>query len=383
MKILMFLIVVFVQFNSTQIVSIVLIGLLFALSFFQLVMNKNGLRKKALWMLFLWSLMILMMIRSSYFYLSETKIEVFWLSLGCVSFSIIASGNRIERISIIKSIILSGVFGALLNIILHSMNLFSSQIINVPYAGTRWVGGFDGPNEFGGFYVMITALVLGLYLEKEYTFFQMLIRLSILIPVVYFSFSRGALLGLISLIAIFSVYSLLKAKRKLLLLTFYTLITYGFYSMYLQQLLTNFGSVRKNASERSYITTGVLNLFQQRPILGHGIGSFGEISTARNTTPHNDYFLFLVSGGIAGVCVLLYFYSKSTMIAFKNKFYPEFLMLLVFMTQSLTFNNLVRGRLSILFWVVIILTYLGSKTKSNVNTTKKKRRLFKRYKLTW
>jgi O-antigen ligase len=383
MKIILFFAILFVQINSTQYLSAILLFAVLGWSIINNLLAVQTVRKKALWAFFGWLLMIVVMIRPDYLHLPETKIEILWLSLGCLAFLIVSTGNKIKRIPVIKTVILSGMLGAFINLAAHLLNWFNTRIVNTPYAGTRWVGGFDGPNEFGAFYVMILALVLGLYLEKEYSFLKMVTLSFILIILIYFSFSRGALLGLVGLLVIFAIYSLVRSKRKFLLFGFYIVIVSVFLYRYLQPLLMKFNSVRENASERDILFLESFRLLKESPILGHGLGAFGELSFVKNTTPHSDYLLILVSGGLIGCGLLLFFYSKFTWNAFKNKFYPELLLLLVFISQAFTFNNIVRGRLSILFWVIVILLYLGKNVETEEISTKNKRLRLKKYKLTW
>lgn len=380
MKIILFLSILFVQFHSTQYLSLLLLFSVLGWVIIKNLLTVKKIRKKSLWLLLLWSLMIIIMIRPEYLQLIETRTEIFWLLLGCLSFLIVSFGSKTERISAIKTIVLSGIFGALINLITHTLSWFPEGITNLPYAGTRWVGGFDGPNEFGAFYVMMLALVLGMYLEKEYNLFQMTIRTGVFIPLVYFSYSRGSLLGLVILMAIFVVYSIIKTKRKFLLTSSYLIAFLVFINQYLQPLLRKFNDVRENATDRDNLFSESFRLLKENPIIGHGLGSFEELSFVRNTTPHSDYLLFIVSGGVVGIGMLLYFYFKFIIKAFKDRIYPEFLLLLVFMSQAFTFNNIVRGRLSILFWVVVILIYLGTKVEPK---ERKEKRLFKKYKLTW
>src|SRR5690606_5320763 len=184
---ILFLTILFVQFQSTQYLAIIMLFTLLGWTALKNLSTLKAVKKKELLSFYLWTLMIVLMIRPQYINLNETKIEVICLFLGCVSLLIVSLGGSIQRIPVIKIMVNSGVIGAVLNLIFHLTSLyplFLSGTINYPYAGTRWVGGFTGPNEFGAFYVMILALVLGLYLEKEYSIFQMFIRASMIVPLV-------------------------------------------------------------------------------------------------------------------------------------------------------------------------------------------------------
>lgn len=360
-KWLFFISLICAQFQMTQVISYVL---LLGLSFVTLIKNFTTVgkaKKSGLFFLFVWSFMIVYMLRGEYLMLTETMVEVFWLTLGCISFVIISFSKELDRVTTLKLVVFAGGIGAAVNLVAYRLSWYNPHLINSPYAGTRWVGGFDGPNESAAFYVMILALVLGLYLEKNISSLNTIIMFSIVTPLIYISFSRGALLSFAGLFIIFVLYSFVKSRRKIALLTIYTITLWIFFSKYYGSLFERFTYIRRSASERGYLFTESMRLFTDKPVLGHGFGSFETQATVYNVVPHSDYLLFLVSGGIIGATLLVLFYLGFTFKAFRKKFYPELLLLIVFMTQALTFNNIVRGRLSVLFWIIVILVYLGTK----------------------
>jgi len=367
---LFFMAVLFVQFQSTQLLSYACIFILASLSLAKALKNSREIKKKDILMFYVWTLMIFIMLRSSFVLSIETVIEVLWLSLGSICFIFIATAESVNRLEVLKKVALAGSLGAIINLLASFMSWYNPLFIDPPYAGSRWVGGFDGPNESAGFYVMIFALILGLYLEKQYSFIKLLVSGSVLIPLIYSSFSRGALLSLLGIALVFVCSTLFKSRRKMILLGAYSLIVWFFYNQYFDSLMLKFNEVRSNASERDGLFVEAFRLFKQSPIFGHGLGSFAKISPIFDTVPHSDYLLFMVSGGIIGVAALTLFYFSFIIESFKRKHYPELFVLLVFVTQAFTFNNIVRGRLSILFWVIVVVIYLGTaKRKSEAGQT--------------
>lgn len=369
-KLSLFFTVFFVQFKETQIISI---GILLFLVVYTTLLNfflYQRLLIKGIIYLLLWIFLIVSTLRTEFISLNETKIEIMWLFLGILSFIIIVNNIKIDRITSLKALIYAGFSGGLIQIFLQISQRYIPFLTDVPYASTRWVAGFDGPNEMAAFYLMILSIVFGLKIEKKINSITFIISLFIFLPLIYLSYSRGGLIGLGILGLLYIIYKLKYSKHKILILTFYSIIIAYFYFKYFEIFMYKFNDVRSNAGDRDYLFSDSVELFKQNPILGHGLGSFGALAPAYNVVPHSDYLLFMVSGGLVSLSILLYFYFTFANNAFKNKYYPELLAILTFILQGLTFNNIVRGRLSILFWLVVIILYLSNpKVKKDLKNT--------------
>lgn len=369
MKLSLFFAAFFVQFKETQIISIGVLLFLVAYTTLLNILIYQRFLTKGIFYLLLWTFLIISTLRAEFISLTETKIEIMWLFLGILSFIIIANNIKIDRITSLKTLIYAGLSGGLIQIFLQMTHRYIPFLTSVPYAGTRWVGGFDGPNEMAAFYLMILSMVFGLKIERSIKTTTFILSLLIFLPLIYFPFSRGGLLGLGILVLLYMIYKFKHGKHKILLLLFYSSIITYFYFKYFDILMYKFSDVRSNASDRDYLFRDSLELFKQNPIFGHGLGSFDALAPAHNIVPHSDYLLFMVSGGLISLSILLYFYFTFAKKAFKNKYYPEVLAISTFIIQGLTFNNIVRGRVSILFWLVVIILYLSV---SKINKDKSK-----------
>ncbi|MBW8303308.1 MAG: O-antigen ligase family protein, partial [Brevundimonas sp.] len=232
-------------------------------------------------------------------------------------------------------------------IALHLMGVYPSLLIFPPYAGTRWVGGFDGPNEFGQFYVLIMALGFGLYLEGKIKLLYLILSTAVFAICVWYSFSRGALIAVAMLGAVVVFLNSLGTKRWRLLFVGAGVLAFG--SVYFDRFATTFLNIRKGRGGRDDLLERTLDAFEQNPIFGGGFGYFASLA---GPPPHSDYMYFLVSAGIIGLVILFASYGYLLWGSYRRGMYAEFLFFFVFAVHSLSFNNLVRGRLSLIFWLV-------------------------------
>ncbi len=188
----------------------------------------------------------------------------------------------------------------------------------------RVSGPFNSPNLLGSFLLVSIALATVVLVSRikkyrkdkwyliSYLFFAM--------PIFFLTFSRSAWIGIVVFLAIFS----LQSKRFVVgaLLSFVLLLS----------MMLMFESTRERVngfSERTmfdsvYARTNIWRMsykkFLEKPVLGHGAGSFSEVindakeSAGGTDNPHNDIVFFLVEGGVVGVIsflsiiVAFYFY---------------------------------------------------------------------------
>jgi O-antigen ligase len=329
-------------------------------------------------MLVLWLLIIVSLLRIENLFHKESIIELSWLSLGVIFILISLCNFKTDIYQYRKNISLVTLFFSLIVLVGYVLNSDFFGLINYPYAGVRLVGGFDGPNEIAGFYLIFLGLMLGWLYFDQNEGYKLLIWMSILVAVIIIilSYSRGGLLGLELILASVLIYSIWvsikrkKIKRLLLTLLVGTLLFY----VILYQIYPMLEITRKQSTSRIPVISESINLIKQKPFFGHGIGGFAIYGDSINNTPHNGLLFFLVSGGMISFLLFFLFYSNLVVICLKKRLYPEFFFFIVFLYQEMFFNNLIRGRLSFLFWIctLYVLKYTNSRPNSKLAPVTKK-----------
>ncbi len=261
---------------------------------------------------------------------------------------------RLNRILLYKSVAFGSLFLLSLNIHFYSISFYPSFLVEEPYAGIRWVGGMNGPNEFAQVYVSIFALVLGLRLEREISNTTVFLFASICAYGVFITFSRG---GLISYLFIIIVFGILLERKILVVVTGFSALTVAWLAgadLLLISAVQDFNTVRANASDRSEIFGHVQSMFEDNPLFGGGFGSFALTSPSAQT-PHSDYIYFLTSGGLVGFLILFAVILYVIWIFFRARLFSEALFFLTVAANGVFWNNLVRGKLSILVFFVLVI----------------------------
>jgi len=232
-----------------------------------------------------------------------------------------------------------------------ALNYFPEVAFSSPYAGIRWVGGFDGPNEMGQFYVIIVAILLGLYQERKVGVVFSVSAAAALFAVVFLSFSRGALLSCFILFAVFLVQGL-RDKRIAIILV----LSMAGVIVFIGEIVNAwfyFLEVRERAVGRWHLLDESIRLFSEKPLFGGGLGYFARDSVVSNSAPHSDYLVVLTSGGLFSVVIFVPLIFGTLFVSYRRRLYVEFFVLISFCLHAVTWNNLVRVRLSILFCIVI------------------------------
>lgn len=137
-------------------------------------------------------------------------------------------------------------------------------------------------------------------------------------------------------------------------------------------------SVQDGGSGRTDIWSFLLNDYLERDFLGL---LFGDLSNSKSTldnigfhSPHNDFISFLVSYGIVGVSLLLFFYFKVVCSSFrflKSTGFEKNISIILFLA-SLTFYMLLSGIFSfplMFLGVFLFMAYIDFKTYSGRNKT--------------
>jgi len=141
----------------------------------------------------------------------------------------------------------------------------------------------------------------------------------IMVVSVIFSFSRGGILSVAFTLIVLSLLTFLKVRRKSwgLVIASLAVLALGF-SLWigLGSVLHRFETMGQSnylgASRRSMIWTDTLQLLRQNPVLGTGMGTYGEALRPFQTQlvnmhidhAHNDYLEFATDTGAVGFCLL-------------------------------------------------------------------------------
>lgn len=366
--------VILSQLHGTQILGYSILWCVITSSILIGVSKELSVTRRSIALTFVILFFIVFQIRISGVHQNSYYDVLFFLpALGVVFISPIFS---IESRNFFFYLLISGsILVCALNFFHHWVAPVPPLLLSPPYAGTRWVGGFDGPNEFGQSGVALSSICLGLHLSGNMKSRTLLVCLIIFATCIFFSFSRGSYL---SFSFVFLIYLAIWAKRRnswkhFIWMSLVVVASYQFVLLQISNLVDKFTAIRKSATERDDIAQAALEMFLENPVLGSGFGSFAGSSLVHNTTPHSDYLYFLVSGGIVGLSILLFFNLYLIFFTFRAKLYPELLFFISISMGGLTFNNLVRGRISIIFWAVLIyaLAYMWASRRHNLICSRK------------
>lgn len=338
--------IIIVQFASLQIVAFATTFALLLLTFVVNAASGRNLHRAFFVTAFLFLLFILYQVRPDVFQVWGAMDAMFLLPVVGMMLAA-ASLPQTNSELLYRIIYYASVVLCIAWIGLHFAGIYPSALVFPPYAGTRWVGGFDGPNEFGAFYALIMALGFGLYLEGKLKLTHLVVGTAALAVCIWYSFSRGTLIsvGVLGLMVAFLNF-LGRDRWRLLFVGVGILAVAG---IYFDRFTAAFLNVRKARSGRDALLDTAIESFMRDPIFGRGFGYFDSIA---GLPPHSDYFYFIVSGGVIGLAVLLASFGYLIWGAYRRGMYTEFLFFVVFAVHSLSFNNLVRGRLSVIFWLV-------------------------------
>lgn len=366
-KIFVFLIIFFIQLQFAQFVVYGLLVAFLGIEILRFMAERRKLNNRGVALFFIWLLVCAALTRPVSLSTLYGKVEVFWLTIGIISTLLIVIRPRMERKPLIRIIVNAGFLGGLLNLFVYITKLYNDYLIVEPYAGTRSIGGFDSPGEMGAFYTMIFALALGSFIEKEIGKFKCLLISSVMLTVIYLAFSRGALLGIAGLFAVGVFYIFQKTRHKFSFSVLVISVAIALYEIALKWLIPEFRTIRERAISRDYLYTDSWRLFSDHPIVGTGWGSFTELAYAWNDSPHSDFLAFMVAGGMVGLLFIVGFLSYLSLKTFKTKLYPELFFMLAYISQAFSFNHLIRGRVSFMFWIMVIIIYCTMRTSKSVD----------------
>jgi hypothetical protein len=294
---LLCLIILFSQLRQGQVLAVLATCLLFYVSFLRFTMRRHAVSSAGLVWCLLWVFMIVYLVRPAYVDDVETKIELSWLFIGLIMLMIALMNSGYTTVST-SALYDTALVGALLAIISMITKSTLGGLVSTPYAGTRYFGGFDGPNEMGAFYVLALSLMLAEHLLRRRVHFVWA-KAGVFLIAIISTWSRSAFGALCVMygLCFCSVYFQERrvserAKVVVLFLLLSTLIAHIFVYIALPQ----YNIIRRSAGDRGYLMEITRAIVRQRPIWGHGLGSYWFLGDGTNATPHSEYLLFIISG---------------------------------------------------------------------------------------
>jgi putative inorganic carbon (hco3(-)) transporter len=226
----------------------------------------------------------------------------------------------------------------------------------------RIFGTFGHPNSFGFYLVLVLTIAIPLFIEN--TAAAKKIPLALLIAacsiMLILTFARGAWIGMVVALIVMALIRYRKMFYWLPVVIIAAVILFP-------QIVSRFQDVVKGGEATgsfgwrlNFWDLGFFDLIRQRPLLGHGIGSFPFF---QGNDAHNDYLRLAVEVGIPGLLLYLttlYVVGKTTWQAIKKLIDPfdiaiavSFLSLLAaYLVMSIA-DNLVKGMaMQWYFWVL-------------------------------
>jgi len=295
---------------------------------------------------------------------------VWWIPMGLFVYSI-------RDISILYKTLLKGSY------LLAGILLLN--ILPILFGIDRLFG--DG-KEYNMFlsYMLVFPLLLHLneYLYKNSTLLLMIISVELLVIVLYGS--RGTLLCLFSFIGLkilFSCKNPVKTFLMLLLGLFLSLVFLSF-SSHLVQFLAEYGIESRTLAKlsageaflqgRSNIWTAAINLIEQRPFFGYGLGgefyqmtyeayalSGGYYDEVQDLTPHQGFLqLMLNFGVIIGSIVGVYLLGSILKLKYSVNYQTEGLIMViysVFVIPAMTISDGIFTKPGIAIYLYLIINY--------------------------
>lgn len=229
------------------------------------------------------------------------------LFLMLFTFWAVSDVDGVTAIDYLKAVYISG-FGLMLLALVRYGGIY--QYIDALTNGERMGGAITNQNTYGmvfGNAALSAAYYLILKKQKGHIF-----------SIILFSFftlssaSRKAMLMIVIGVIFMAVlhYGWKRIHRTLIMLVVVLVLAFAVlqlpYFSEIRERLVSFFSGENDMSdlERKRMIELGMELFEKRPILGYGMGSFG-LFYFRDTYSHNNYLELLVSGGV--VALVLYY----------------------------------------------------------------------------
>ncbi|PIZ95595.1 MAG: hypothetical protein COX81_00475 [Candidatus Magasanikbacteria bacterium CG_4_10_14_0_2_um_filter_37_12] len=222
----------------------------------------------------------------------------------------------------------------------------------------RWLrayGSFSHPNIFGGYLLIVLAMLflclvkkLKLYKVTKYRILLLAIY-CLLLTALFFTFSRSAWLAFLLLILAYLFISWKEKNKQSIFIVVSTLLLFVlvtiFFPLVQNRLVEQSLSEARSVSERIEGYGEALTLFKTHPWFGVGAGNYTAQLIFQNSTlsgsayqpVHNVFLLVLDELGLIGLFLFLlviYFFTRQeSIVIFKNKyllFFISYLSLIMF-----------------------------------------------------
>ena len=271
--------------------------------------------------------------------------------------------------------------------LLQTFGFISFEMIQDKSIATgRWAG-FAEMNQYATFLVLLAPIPLSYFI-----FFKRRLIKSIALILFIFTvlglFATGSRGGALSFLVAMATYGILLYKEKLIKLNyiFFTCFTILMICMisYLtmpyesKQLMTkrldpkNYENIEEFSNGRVLFWINGIKIFAERPIIGHGHGTFVSLMEKRfnlTANSHNDYLSYLVHYGIVGLLVFIlllvnvFKYAhksyKTTSDEYSKLIYGSYIAGFFGYITSMLFVNVMSP--AIIFWIYTALVFKHSK----------------------
>ncbi|MEA3273519.1 MAG: O-antigen ligase family protein, partial [Patescibacteria group bacterium] len=233
--------------------------------------------------------------------------------------------TRKRYLKVLTAIMLSAVIPVIVGIkqVLLREFFFSNDSVLPRIQATFW-----HPNKLGSFLFIVTAVYLVFYLsikvgqegaKKKLLFF---LPFLVLIPLLGLTFSRTSWVALAFAIFVIAIMRRSLRKPAILLGGLLTVLALAIGKIRDRILDTFSWSMNNSVSGRIEIWDIGFFKLSQRPWLGFGPGSFGEVikdargSEEGNISAHSDAVRFVVEGGIVGLLAYFLYFIGAIVYAF-------------------------------------------------------------------
>ena len=239
----------------------------------------------------------------------------------------------------------------------------------------RITAAFTNPNDLGGYIATVMILVLGLGIFLKGRVFQRVLLLCGIAPLslvcLIMTGSRGAWLG-----AFFGVVTLIVlTRRKIALVAAALIMASAFLMPYLVSARQGgvFHAKDISVEDRQLIWKSSLRMLKEKPILGHGLGTFMEnypryrLYGYEIVYAHNCFLQIAAETGLASLIIFLWALMRFFVLFWRRLrreapdiYYRAAALGLagafqVSIVQSLVDTNLYALRMAVLFWLVLAL----------------------------
>jgi O-antigen ligase len=194
----------------------------------------------------------------------------------------------------------------------------------------RIYGTLGHPNSYAIFLIVLLLLTIYHFFESKTKYFW--VYLPLFMCLVILLISTYTRVGWVAFFASISVAGFLKYRKFYFLFLFVGIIVFLFSSYFTSIIFQRLQPDPSFWQRFDFNQFGLL-LFKQKPILGHGVGSYEFISQIRfgavnqvygikmGLAPHNDYIRFLSETGLLGITAfffLIYSTLKLSVQIFKS-----------------------------------------------------------------